>query len=138
MKERRIFVRDMRERREYVRFQIDQMVEMSFGQERFLRVEGVDLSEQGIRCISPDSIDPYSKVYVSFRIPIRHEEFQVQCEGIVVRVDKVGDEYSVAVQLTELDDAERKAIEACAKASITEKEQKDIADAKAEAEEEKK
>jgi c-di-GMP-binding flagellar brake protein YcgR len=119
MKEKRVYVRDMRERRKYVRFRIDQMVEMRFGQERFLRVEGVDLSEQGIRCISADGVEPYSKVFVSFRLDCGDEEREIQGEGIVVRSEKAGDEYSIAVQFSDLSDAERDAIQAFAAAVVT-------------------
>lgn len=119
MKEKRVYVRDMRERRKYVRFQIDQMVDIRFGQQRFLRVEGVDLSEQGIRCISADSVEPYSRVFVSFRLDSGDEEREIQGEGIVVRSEKVGDEYSIAVQFSDLSDAERDAIQAFAAAVVT-------------------
>ena len=120
MTERRSRVRDMKERRKHVRFKIDQLVDMRFGQERFLRAEGVDLGETGICCTSPDDIAPYSKLFLLFTIPILHEEYEIQCEGIVVRSEKIKDKYSVAIQFIDLKIPDRRAIEACAKANIVE------------------
>lgn len=131
MKERRIYVRDMPERREYVRFEIDQMVEMRLGHEHFLRTEGVDLSEKGLLCTSETPIDPYTRIFVMFHLPIRHESVEVKCDGIVVRCFKDDELYSVAVQFTDVGPIEQKAIEAFAKNAVSEQEQREIEEAEA-------
>ena len=124
MEERRIYVRDMPERRKHVRIEIDQMVEMRFGRENYLRAGGVDVSEKGLLCISADPVDPQTRVFVMFRLPIRHEDYEVECEGIVIRSDKIEDRYSVAVQFTDLKPADRKAIEAFTRNNVAEQEKR--------------
>ena len=124
MEERRIYVRDMPERRKHVRIEIDQMVEMRFGRENYLRAGGVDVSEKGLLCISADPVDPQTRVFVMFRLPIRHEDYDVECEGIVIRSDKIEDRYSVAVQFTDLKPADRKAIEAFTRNNVAEQEKR--------------
>ncbi len=124
MEERRIHVRDMRERRKHVRIEIDQMVEMRFGHEHYLRAEGIDVSEKGLLCTSADPVDPQTRIFVMFRLPIRHEDYEVQCEGIVIRSVKKEKLYSVAVQFTDLKPADQKAIEAFTRSNVAEQEKR--------------
>ena len=131
MKERRIHVRNMQERREFVRFEIDQMVEIEFGQERFVRAEALDLSERGLQCKTDGPVDLNSRIFLMFRIPIRHEEFEIKCDGIVVRVTENNGEYLVGVQFTDLGPVETKAIEAYAREAVPEQEKAAMEKAKA-------
>ena len=124
MEERRLYVRDMQERRKHVRIEIDQMVEMRFGHEHFLRAEGVDVSEKGLLCVSADPVDPQTRIFVMFRLPIRHEDYEVQCEGIVIRSEKHDENYAVAVQFTNLKAADQKAIEAFTRNHVAEQEKR--------------
>ena len=124
MKERRIYVRDMSERREHFRIPIDQMVEVRFGKEKMVQATGVDLSVKGILCVTGSGVDPQSRVYLMFRLPILHEEFEVACEGIVVRSAEADGHFDVAVQFTDLGTAERTAIEAFTKHTATEYEKR--------------
>ena len=124
MEERRIYVRDMPERRKHVRIEIDQMVEIRFGHEHFLRAEGVDVSEKGLLCKSADPVDPQTRIFVMFRLPIRHEDYEVQCDGIVIRSVEAGKHYSVAVQFIDLKPADQKAIEAFTRNNVAEQEKR--------------
>jgi c-di-GMP-binding flagellar brake protein YcgR len=112
----------MPERREFVRFEIDQMVELRYERENFIRADGIDLSEKGMLCVTDDPVEPHTRMFLMFRLPIRHEVYEVKCEGVVLRSMKKGKKYEVAVHFTDLAPAERKAIEAYAKIAIQEQE----------------
>lgn len=122
MKERRSYVRNMPERREFVRFEIDQLVEMRMGHEHFVRADGVDLSEKGILCTAADPVDPYTRMFLMFHLPVEGEDVEIKCEGIVVRSAKRGDRFDVAVQFTDIGPASVQAISKYAAKVIAEKE----------------
>ena len=90
------------ERRKSARIRIDQMIELQFGQEQFIRAEGMDLSETGILCTCADPVDPQTRIYLMFRLPVLEDELEIESDGIVVRSEKKRNQYAVAIQFTEL------------------------------------
>jgi hypothetical protein len=115
----------MSERREHFRIPIDQMVEVRFGKEKMIQATGTDLSVKGILCVARSGVDPQSRVFLMFRLPILHEEFEVECEGIVVRSAEADGHFEVAVQITGLGTVEHTAIEAFTKHTVTENEKRE-------------
>ena len=112
MKERRTYVRNMKERRKYVRFEINQVVEMRMGRESFVNAQGVDLSEAGILCKTDIPVDYSSKIFIMFQIPQKDGERTISCDGVVVRCDKSNSDYLVGIKFVDLKDADFKAISA--------------------------
>ena len=111
MKERRVKVREMSERREFIRFEIDQMIELSYDREKFVQASGIDLSEKGLQCTTSEYVEPYTKLYLMFQVPLESTTESVQCEGIVIRSLKSGKSYSTSVTFTNIDANDRKIIE---------------------------
>ena len=98
------------ERRMSPRFVMNQLIELSFDRESFVPVRGVDISEQGIRCVAGDFIEPYTKVYVMFTIKYHDTESTVRAHGIVTNCYKKSDEdgsYSAGIKLIDLGEAEK-------------------------------
>ena len=101
----------MTERREYVRFTIDQMIELSYGREQFIQAKGVNLSEKGILCRTSEIVEAYSRVFLMFHLPTATEAREIKCEGIIIRSSKSGDEFVTAISFAELNESDRSAIE---------------------------
>lgn len=111
MKERRSKVREMSERRKYIRFEIDQMIELSYDREKFVQATGVDLSEKGLQCKTSDYVEPYTKLFLMFQVPLGDSTETVKCEGIVLRSHKSGNNYSTAVTFSNLGGKDQEIIE---------------------------
>ena len=99
------------ERRKHARIRIDQMIELQFGQEQFIRSEGIDLSLTGILCTCADQVDPQTRIYLLFTVPVGEDTLEVQCDGIVVRSMKKKNHYDVAIRFTDISPSSREAIE---------------------------
>lgn len=91
-----------KERRKHPRFEIDQVVELSYGKETFAQATGINLSEQGILCRTRDELQPYGRVFLMFHVPVGDTRKTIRCEGIVLRSVKDGEDYHTAVEFANL------------------------------------
>ena len=90
------------EQRKFQRFKIHQMVETSLDGERFIPVDGLDISEGGLRCCSSEPVDPLARIELLVSLPGENEEHLIKAEATVVRVEKIGDDYHLGVQFDAL------------------------------------
>ena len=111
MRERRTTVRDMTERRKYARFSIDQMIELSYGREQYVEAAGVDLSEKGVLCLTSEPVEPGARVFLMFQVPADEDSRTIKCEGVVVRCNQKGNQYTTAVSFSDLSAEDEKVIE---------------------------
>lgn len=96
-------------RRQEPRFSISQLIEMSFGKERWVHARGLDISRNGFRGKLTEEIDTGSSMYVVFRI----DDQPVQVEAIAVHVDPDEDgTYDAGFQFSSVDSTARAAIDA--------------------------
>jgi c-di-GMP-binding flagellar brake protein YcgR len=103
------------ERRQYPRYRIDQLIELSFGRETFLNAEGMNMSEGGLLCVTDSYVEPYSSVFLMLGIPVNEdaeEYYEVKCEGIVLRCNQQnGSGYYVGIRFTDIMDFDREKIQ---------------------------
>ena len=103
------------ERRQYPRYRIDQLIELSFGRETFLNAEGVNMSEGGLLCVTDAYVEPYSSVFLMLGIPVDEkasEYYEVKCEGIVLRCNQQnGSGYCVGIRFTDIMDFDKDKIQ---------------------------
>lgn len=98
-----------RERRRAPRFAIQHLIELSFGRETFVRATGVNISSSGLLCNTDPPIEPYTRVFLSLKLPTEGREEIVNCEGIVVRSEPASAGANTAIVFTgfEPDEAEK-------------------------------
>ena len=77
------------------------------GQNAFCLGRTLDLSEGGLLMATPELLEPGTPVEVRFAVPVPPHAVTVQAKGIVLRANP---RHSMAIQFTELDDADREAI----------------------------
>ena len=98
-----------KDKRKSKRFPIRQLVDISPTKENFLKATGLNLSETGILCkLESEEVDNYANVFLMLDIPGSEDSLQV--EGIVVRIEKQKADTLIAIEFSNLDDAEKKII----------------------------
>ncbi|MDA8409358.1 MAG: PilZ domain-containing protein [Treponema sp.] len=73
----------MTERRQARRCKISQMIGYFPGREEYLWAEGIDLSSEGLRCVSDNPIDPLTNLFLMLELKVGETTKQVRCEGFV-------------------------------------------------------
>lgn len=97
---------DRPNRRQAPRFSISQLVELSFGKERWVHATGTDISATGFRAIVSESIDTGASMFSMFRI----DDETIQVEAIAIHVspiDAIEKTYQVGFQFVDVDNATR-------------------------------
>lgn len=102
----------MAERRNEIRFSIDQMVELSFGRETFLHATGLNLSKTGLLCATDSYLEPYSQVSLMMSIPVGSQTHRLSCDGIVVRSEIEDKQYLAGISFTSLVEEDSKILAA--------------------------
>lgn len=98
------------ERRKHERFIINQMVDLSGTEENFISARGLNISEGGILCLTDDSVDTLSRIFVMMTLVEGDAPKTLSCEGVVVRCEKKGKQYETAMEFSELTDESRAVI----------------------------
>ncbi len=98
-----------KERRRSPRLSLRHLIELDYGKEQFIQATGVNISSSGLLCKTNPEIALYSRVFLSFALPAETGDEIINCEGIVVRSDKDGDEFTTAISFTSFrpDEAEK-------------------------------
>ncbi len=94
----------MIERRKAPRYEINQTIKVSFGKERYIQTLGINISEIGLLCKTHESVDPLTKLYLMLKVQVNGENKEIQCEGIVIRVEKLKNEYYLGIAFTSMAD----------------------------------
>jgi c-di-GMP-binding flagellar brake protein YcgR len=95
-------------RRQEQRFSISQLIELSFGKERWVHARGIDISRNGFRGKLSEEIDTGSSMYVLFRI----DDTAVQVEAVAVHISPDEDGmYDAGFQFSSVDTTARAAID---------------------------
>jgi hypothetical protein len=98
------------ERRMKPRFVMNQLIELSIDRETFVPSRGVDVSEEGVRCIAEGYLEPYSRVYVMFTIRYDEKEEIIRAQGIVTNCQEESKEdetYALGIKLIDMLDDEK-------------------------------
>ena len=96
------------ENRKHPRFEINQLVELDFEKETFIRADGANLSEGGVLCRTEEPCELHSTVFMMMTLSLKGNDRIIKCEGIVVRSEKKGKEWEVGISITSMDGASRK------------------------------
>lgn len=98
-----------KERRRAPRFSLRHLIEVDFGKEKFVRATALNISSSGLLCKTSPAVELYSRVFLSLTLPGENGDEIVNCEGIVVRSEPDGDEFSTGISFTsfEPEEAER-------------------------------
>ena len=88
------------------------MIELRYGREQMIPADGIDLSSKGLLCASDVPVEPHSRIFLMFHLPLPDKAHEIQCEGIVVRSVPEDDQYEVAIQFIDVGGAEQSAIDA--------------------------
>ena len=99
------------ERRRDTRFEINQIVEMSFGRETFLHATGLNVSKTGMLCETDSYLEPYTQVSFMMSLPIGSVTVRISCEGIVVRSDIESDRYLAGISFTSMSDEDAQTLD---------------------------
>ncbi len=96
------------ENRKHPRFEINQLVELDFERESFVRADAANLSEGGVLCRTEEPCELHSTVFMMMTLSLKGSDRIIKCEGIVVRSEKKGKEWEVGISITSMDGASRK------------------------------
>jgi hypothetical protein len=92
------------------RFEIDQMIELSYGREQFVRSRGVNLSATGLLCRTDEPLA--AGVTLELMLSLKEvPAVTIRCEGVVVRSVKSGGGYETGIAFTEMGAESREALE---------------------------
>lgn len=100
------------ERRRDPRFAIEQIVEVSFGRETFVRGTGINISRTGILCASESYLEPAAQVSLQMTIEIGSRIHRFNCEGIVVRTDEVDGTFRSGISFTAIEETDARKLAA--------------------------
>lgn len=98
------------EKRKHNRFKINQMCEIYMGREIYIPVKGINMSEGGLSFRTEESLAISSIVNFQIAIYMGTKSRTIDCEGVVRRVDFKGDDYSGAIEFTNLSNENKKII----------------------------
>lgn len=80
------------------RFNITQLVDISNNRENFISAQGVNISESGILVEADEDMEIHASAYFLLEYPGSDESFEI--EGIVVRSEKKGKKFHIAMEFT--------------------------------------
>ncbi len=100
----------MTERRRAPRFAIEQLVELEYGKETFVRAKGVNISSSGLLCTVDTYVEPYTQVSLLISVPSGPEGRKISCEGTVMRSEKSKGKYYIGISFSFFSDDDAKAL----------------------------
>jgi len=95
---------------------MNQLFELSIDRETFVPVQGIDISEEGLRCIMGDELEPYTRVYVMFTLDYNRQERIIRTQGIVTNCQpdipsEKEQTYAAGIKLIDMMDEDKNYIE---------------------------
>jgi hypothetical protein len=98
--------RDAADRRRDPRYEKSFSLEVASDSAEGLKAQSINISTRGLYCKVPRYLQPFSKLRVALDLPfVSRQSERIDCEGVVVRVDKeegAGD-YRLAIYFLDLD-----------------------------------
>lgn len=120
----RMIIASMTEKRKEQRCSISQMIGYFPGREEYLWAEGVNLSHEGLLCVSDNPIEPLTNLYLMLELSAGGVTKTLRCEGYVKHSHMEGGRCSFGVKIETMSDedrlhlnaylAEREASQSCA------------------------
>lgn len=95
------------EKRKHPRFEINQMVELTYARENFVGAKGINISENGLLCETNERMEPYTVVFMMITIEHKKKEYLMECEGVVIRSDKNKDHWDTGINITAVRNGDR-------------------------------
>lgn len=95
------------EKRSHPRFIINQLVEVDYGHERYISASGINISRNGILCITDEECPIYSRVQVMMTLPYHKKERIINLEGIVNRSVAKKHGWETGINITDMNKASR-------------------------------
>ncbi len=92
----------MEEKRRADRVNIYQMIQLFYGKENIISSEAVDIGKFGMKCKVSEEMVHHSRFFMMFDIPIKNEQYQIKCEGVLVHSTKVDDGYEIGVSFADI------------------------------------
>lgn len=98
------------ERRNFQRFVLHQMIEISFRKEQFLQVETLDVSEVGMKCHADFPVSLANKLFVMFEIPETATTRLIKTDAVVAWTQPKDEQgkYVFGLHFISLDDDDRR------------------------------
>ncbi len=90
------------EKRKHPRFEINQLVELEFARETFVHAEGINLSAEGVLCITDEKCEPHTTVFLMMTVSLKSGDRIIKCEGVVVHSGKKGKEWKTGIRITSM------------------------------------
>lgn len=78
----------MQEKRNFPRFRLEQLIEVSYGRETFLAASGVNLSEGGMLVRTDKPLEPYSRMFVMISFGADSSLPPLTIDAMVLRTEK--------------------------------------------------
>ena len=88
------------ERRRSKRVEVTQAIDMGCSTENFIQAKSVNISRHGILLECPEPVELCDRIYLMLNFEGKSDK-EYTCEGLVVRSEKSGDKYHVAVEFTD-------------------------------------
>ena len=95
------------EKRSHPRFAVNQLVEVDFGHERYISAVGVNLSKNGVLCITEEECPLYSTVLLMMTVPHKKKQRIINLEGIVSRSVCKKHGWETGINITSMNKASR-------------------------------
>ena len=100
------------ERRKEQRCRISQMIGYYPGREEYLWAEGIDLSRDGLRCVSDNPIDPLTNLYLMLELTVGEVTKLVRCEGFVKHSEMEDGRCIFGVKIERISEEDRQHLDA--------------------------
>lgn len=102
----------MTEKRKERRCKISQMIGYFPGREEYLWAEGIDLSHEGLQCISDAPIDPLTNLYFMLELKVGDMTRVIRCEGFVKHSTMEDGRCRFGVKIQSISEEDREHLEA--------------------------
>ena len=98
------------EQRKHKRFKINQMCEIYMGREIYIPVKGINISEGGMSFRTEESLAINAFVQFQLAIHIGDKSKTINCQGVVRRFEPDDEEFTGAIEFTNMKDEHKKLI----------------------------
>jgi hypothetical protein len=109
-----MFMTTTTEKRKHPRFEINQMVELTYARENFVGATGINISTNGLLCETNERMEPHTVVFMMITLTLKGKEYLIECEGVVNRSEKIKGRWNTAINITAVRSGDRKAFDSFA------------------------
>lgn len=98
------------EKRRHPRFLAEQVIEMSYNREQFLRVKEIDISAGGVMLATEDPVEIGNSVYLILSLKVQGKEQRIEANGLIIHTHEKNGLNYFGVQFAPFAEAESKKI----------------------------